>query len=71
MKIPLLNLVEKDGFKNLPQLSHTFITRPEKFGWLKQRFLRNISKWQLMCRERNLSENNFYPENYFIFKIIN
>ena len=31
-----VNLVEKDGFKNLPQLGHTFITRPEIFGWPKQ-----------------------------------
>ena len=62
-----VNLVETDRFKNLPQLSHTFITRPEEFGWPKQ----DSEMYQMavdVVREI-LFENNFYPENYFILRL--
>ena len=62
-----VNLVEKDGFKNLPQLCHTFIIRPEIYGWPKEES--EIHPMAVDVVREILSENNFYPKNYFILRL--
>tara|TARA_B100001989_G_scaffold186490_1_gene136024 strand:- start:469 stop:1014 length:546 start_codon:yes stop_codon:yes gene_type:complete len=58
---------ERDGHKNIPDFGHTFISRPEEFGWSKH----DSTMHQLavdVVREI-LFENKFYPEENFILRL--
>ena len=59
--------VEMNGFANVPQLAHTFIARPEEYGWSKHDS--EIHQIAVDVVREILFENNFNPENYFILRL--